>query len=118
MQVAALQSIYDRIMKGRENGSLLVKFVQEQNPTLDQSTYLKLMRLVEDFHNEFQANQTQLVSVKQSYEAYLTATTGGRLYNTYGGYPHIDLTKYDIVTSDKTQRDFANKKANELKLKD
>jgi hypothetical protein len=120
MQVAGLKAIYDGVMKGRygANGSqALLQMIKEDNPKLDQQTYIKIQIAVEDFHNEFQANQTQLISVKQSYENYLTATTSGRFYNTFGKYPHIDLAKFDIVTSDKTQKDFDTKKADELKLK-
>lgn len=120
MQVDALSKIYDGVMKGRygEKGSqALLQFIKEQNPDLNQETFLKIQRAVEDFHNEFQANQTQLISVKQSYDNYLTATTSGRFYNMMGHYPHLDMSKYDIVTSDKTQQDFSRKKADELKLK-
>jgi len=31
-------------------------------------------------------------------------------------YPHIDMSKYDIVTSEKTQTDFGTKKAAPLKV--
>ena len=120
MQTEAFTKIYDGVMKGRygANGSqALLQFIKEQNPNLDQQTFVKIQVAVEDFHNEFQANQTQLVSIKQSYANYLTATTSGRFYNMVGNYPRIDLTKYDIVTSDKTQQDFDTKKAPELKLK-
>lgn len=34
----------------------------------------------------------------------------------FGKYPHIDMSKFDIVTSDKTQQDFDSKRADELKL--
>jgi len=119
MQVAGLKELYDSTMKGRygAGGSqAMLQFIKEQNPNLDQGTYIKIQVAVEDFHNDFQSNQTQLISIKQSYEAYLTATTSGRFYNMIGHYPRIDMSKYDIVTSDKTQKDFDTKKADELKL--
>ena len=119
MQTQALADLYDKTMKGRygAGGSkALFQFIQEQNPNLDQTTFVKIQRAVEDFHNEFQSNQTRLISIRQSYEQFLTATTSGRLYNNFSHYPHIDLDAYGIVTSDKTQTDFSKKKADELKL--
>lgn len=119
LQTDALKSLYDATMKGRygANGSkAMLQFIKEQNPALDQTTFLKIQQDIEAFRNEFQSNQTQLVSRKQAYETYLTATTSGRFYNMIGGYPHIDLTKYDIVTSDKTQQDFNTKRADPLKI--
>lgn len=120
MQTDALSKLYDGVMKGRygaDGSKAMFQFIKEQNPDLNQETFLKIQRAVEDFHNEFQANQTQLISVKQAYDNYLTATTSGRFYNLIGHYPHIDMAKYDIVTSDKTQKDFDTKKAPELKLR-
>lgn len=119
MQVAGLKTLYEGTMRGRygaDGSKAMLQFIKEQNPTLDQATYIKIQVAVEDFHNDFQSNQTQLISIKQSYENYLTATTSGRFYNMIGHYPRIDMSKYDIVTSDKTQQDFDKKKADELKL--
>lgn len=120
LQAEALKGLYDSTMKGRygaDGSKALFQMIKEQNPNLDQSTFLKLQQQIESFRNEFAANQTGLISRKQEYEKYLTATTGGRLFNNFGHYPHIDLSVYDIVTSDKTEDAFKSKKDEELKLK-
>jgi len=120
LQTEALQKLYDGTMRGRygANGSqALLQFITEQNPALEQSTFIKIQQNIESFRLEFQANQTRLVSIKQAYERFLTATTSGRFYNMFGGYPHIDLTLYDIVTSERTEEDFKTKRAEPLKLK-
>lgn len=119
MQVAGLKELYDGAMKGRygaDGSKAVLQAIKEQNPTLDQKTYLKIQQTIEEFRNEFQANQTGLISVKQSYERYLTATTNGRIFNTFAGYPRIDLAKYDIVTSDQTQKAFDTKRDGPLQL--
>lgn len=120
MQVKALKELYDGTMKGRygkDGSKAMMQWIQEQNPSLDQQTFVKIQQAVESFRNEFASNQTELVSRKQAYQRYLTATTSGRFFNMIGGYPHIDLSKYDIVTSDKTEEDFRTKRSEPLKLK-
>jgi hypothetical protein len=119
MQVAGLKELYDGAMKGRygaEGSKAMFQFIKEQNPTLDQSTYVTLQREIERFRMDFQANQTKLISQKQTYERFLTATTNGRFYNMVGGYPRIDLSKYDILTSDRTDAAFKTKKEEPLQL--
>lgn len=56
------------------------------------------------------------MSRKQEYKNLYTGTMHGRFYNMLANYPHIDLSKYDIVTSEKTQTDFGTKKAAPLKV--
>ncbi len=119
MQATNLAKLYDTAMKGREgaDGSrALVQFVQEQNPTLDNAAYEKIQQTIEVFRNNFEANQTRLISHKQEYERFLTATTTGRIYNLVGHYPRIDLSVYDIMTSDQTDHDFKTKRGAEINL--
>ena len=120
LQTEALQKVYTAALQSRygaDGSKALLQFITEQNPNLDQSTFLKIQQDIEAFRIEFQSNQTQLVSRKQAYERFLTATTSGRFYNLLGEYPHIDLTKFDIVTSEQTEQDFATKKSEPIKLK-
>jgi hypothetical protein len=120
LQVDALKQLYDATMKGRygaEGSRAFLQFIKEQNPNLDQTTFIKIQQDIESFRSEFQANQTALVARKQSYETFLTATTSGRFYNMIGSYPHIDLTKFDIVTSERTENVFDSKRDEPLKLK-
>lgn len=120
LQADALKKVYDSTMKGRygDGGSkALLQMIKEQNPNLDQSTFLKLQQQIESFRNEFSSNQTGLISRKQEYERYLTATTAGRLFNFIGHYPHIDLSQFDIVTSDQTEDAFKSKRADPISLK-
>lgn len=121
LQTKALQEVYKTTMEGRygPNGSqALLQFIHEQNPQLDQTTFLKIQQDIEAFRTEFASNQTALVSRKQAYERFLMATTSGRFYNSFAGYPKIDLNKFDIVTSEKTEQDFERKKAEPLNLRE
>lgn len=119
LYTAQLKELYDNAMTGRygEDGSkALFQFIKEQNPTLDSKLFIQIQQSVETFRNRFQQAQTELVSKKQAYESYLTATTSGRFYNMFASYPHIDMSKFDIVTSDKTETDFSTKRAEPLDL--
>lgn len=119
MQVQGLKTLYDSTMKSRygaDGSKAMLQAIKEQNPTLDQKTYIKIQQTIEEFRNEFQSNQTGLISVKQEYERFLSATTSGRIYNFIGHYPHIDLSVYDIVTSDQTAKAFSTKRDAPLKL--
>lgn len=119
LQTEALKSVYDSALKSRygtDGSKAVLQFIKEQNPNLDQSTFLKIQQTIEEFRDEFQSNQTSLISQRQEYERFLKATTSGRLYNSFAGYPKIDLSKYDIVTSDQTQKAFDTKKADPLDL--
>ena len=108
-------SIQGRYGDGGAKATFLA--LKEANPTIDASLYAKIQLVVEQFHDQFEQNQARLISIKQEYQNYLTATTSGRFYNSFGGYPKLDLSKYQIVTSDKTETDFANHKAGELNLR-
>jgi hypothetical protein len=113
LEIAGLKQLYDGAMKGRygsDGSKAMAQFIKEQNPTLDQPSFRKIQQTMEIFRNDFQGNQTRLISEKQAYERFLTATTSGRIYNTVGHYPRIDLSVYDIMTSDQTEHDFATKR--------
>lgn len=112
-----MKELYDGMMKGRygANGSqALLQFIKEQNPSIDASVYKDIQQSIEVFHTQFAQSQTELVSRKQEYQNLLTGTTSGRFYNMLAHYPHIDMSKYDIVTSAKTEQDFDTKQAGPL----
>jgi type II secretory pathway pseudopilin PulG len=114
-----LKELYTDTMTGRYGPSgskALLQFIKEENPKLDPSIYVQIQQSVEIFHNQFTQAQTELVSRKQEYQNLYTGTMHGRFYNLIAHYPHIDMSKYDIVTSEKTQQDFGTKKAPKLEL--
>jgi len=119
MYTEKLKELYDGTMKGRygEKGSqALLQFITEQNPNIDASLYKSIQQSIEIFRNEFQQTQNELIAKKQSYETFLRATVTGRFYNMVSDYPKIDLDKFDIVTSEKTEKTFETKKDEPLKL--
>ncbi len=113
-----LQKIYGELVTGRQGSpNELFRMITEANPTLDSKLYVEIQQSIEGFRQSFKQTQTELISIKQTYQTFLSATTTGRLFNTISHYPHIDMNKYDIVTSSQTDKAFETKKADELDLK-
>lgn len=119
MYTKQLKELYHEAITGRygpEGSKALFQFIKEQNPTLDPSIFVQIQQSIEVFRNRFAQSQTELVSRKQEYKNSLTTTIHGRFYNMFASYPKIDLVKYDIVTSGRTEQAFETKKDEPLKL--
>jgi hypothetical protein len=115
-----MEKVFKAAIEGRygENGSQAVfQFIKEHNPQLDPAVYLKLQTIIEAGRNGFEADQKQLIDKKREYEV-LLGSTRSLFVNVWLGFPRIDLDKYDIVTSDRTEDAFKNKKDDEIKLRD
>lgn len=116
MYEAHLKDVWAGVISGRynDNGRLLLA-VKEDNPKLDPSMYTKIQAAIESNRTRFNQDQTELVDKKRQYEVILRGNTA-LVVNGFLGFPKIDLSKYDIVTSDETQKAFDEKKAGEIKL--
>jgi hypothetical protein len=111
-----MKEIWSNAMSGRygaDGSKALFQFVKEHNPTLDSSIYTKLMSIIEAGRNSFEADQKQLLDIKNMYKD-LLGSTRGLLYNWALGFPRCDLSKYDIVTSSSTEEAFKTKQADEI----
>jgi hypothetical protein len=102
---------------GTDGSKAAFQFIKEHNPTVDSSTYTKLQAMIEAGRNSFEAEQKQLLDRKLQYKNML-ASTSALVFNTFFNFPRIDLNKYDIVTSSKTEKVFEDKKDDEpIKLR-
>ncbi len=114
-----LKKLYDGAMKARygEDGSkALFQWLQEQNPNMDASVYTQLQRAIEAGRKEFSASQTTLLDKKRVYEQHLRHGFGP-MWASLWGYPTIDLSQYDIVTSERTGKAFDTKKDEEIEIR-
>jgi hypothetical protein len=106
----------------------ILEFIKEANPNLSPDLAKKVMEQVETFHSTFSASQTQMIAKKQAYGRFLKTNTDSRIYNALGAvlgasYPRIhcgipdgSTDDYQILTSDKTETDFAKHKADVLQI--
>lgn len=119
MYTEDLKKVYDSAMAGRygKDGSKAVfQFIKEHNPNFDSSMYVNVQRAIEAGRNSFADDQKQLIDRKREYETVLNGNKALAV-NFLFNFPHMDLSKYDIVTSDVTEDAFKTKKADEVKLR-
>ncbi|OGZ95954.1 MAG: hypothetical protein A3I44_05220 [Candidatus Sungbacteria bacterium RIFCSPLOWO2_02_FULL_51_17] len=120
MYVADMKSVYDGVMRGRygaEGSKAVFQFIREHNPQVDSKLYTNLQTTIVAGRNSFEADQKMLLDKKQIYLNYLQENPLRGFFLGALGFPRADLAKYDIVTSDETQRTFDTKKSDDIKLR-
>jgi hypothetical protein len=114
-----LKKVFDSAMQGRygENGSRAVlQFISEHNPQLSPEVYTQLQRSIQAGRQSFMADQRQLIDKKREYETVLNSNRAA-FVNWMFHFPHIDLSKFGIVTSDRTEDTFQRGRDNEVQLR-
>lgn len=100
---------------GQDGSKAVFQFIKEQNPQVDASIYAKIQQVIEAGRLSFETNQKTLIDKKRVYETKLLQFPDNIVAGVFG-YPKIDLTKYDIVTSDRTERAFETKRDEAIKF--
>lgn len=119
MYVDDLKKVFDGAMQGRygENGSqAVIQFIHEHNPQLAPEVYTQLQRSIQAGRASFMADQQQLIDKKRQYEVVLNSNRAA-FVNVWFGFPHIDLAKYGIVTSERTDDAFRNGRDEPVQLR-
>lgn len=119
MATSDLEKLTKAAISGRygANGSKAVfQFIKEQNPTIATDLYTKVQQVIESGRNSFEADQKVLLDKKRIYETSLNSFPAN-VVAKFLGFPKIDLAKIDIVTSDRTDKAFNDKKDEAIKLR-
>lgn len=108
MYVADLTKVTTAAIGGRygaDGSKAVFQMLREQNPQLDPGMYTKIQQVIEAFRDSFQNNQTQMLDMKRTYKTSLGNVWQG-FWLSLAGYPKTDLSKFDIVTTDKAATTF------------
>jgi uncharacterized protein (UPF0333 family) len=118
MYVDAVSRVTKDAISGRygQDGSKAVfQMLKEQNPNIESGMFVKIQQTIEAFRNEFQNNQTAMIDMKRSYKTQLNLVWSG-FWLHIAGYPKNDLSKFDIVTTDKARTTFSPKRDSSIQL--
>lgn len=107
-----LTKVISAAIEGRygEGGSKATfQWLQEQNPTLDPSLYVKVQQVIEAGRSNFENGQRGLIDIRRQYETKLGSFWGG-MWLRFAGYPKVNLNDFDIVSTAKADAVFEAKK--------
>jgi hypothetical protein len=102
---------------GSKGSQAVFQFIKEQNPTVSPEIYSKIQQVIDAGRTSFESEQKMLLDKKRLYTVQLNSFPTGVVARVLG-FPKIDLNKIDIVTSDDTEKTFATKKGNPIKLRE
>jgi len=112
MYAEDLRRITREAIEGRygEGGSKAAfQWLQEQNPQLDPTVYQQVQQIIEAGRQNFENGQRRLIDVRRQYETQLGSFWRG-MWLRIAGYPKVDLKEFDIVSTDRADTAFKNRK--------
>lgn len=118
MYTAKFKDVYDGIMKnryGKDGSKAMFQMIKEDNPKLDPAMYTNIQEKIAAGREDFEENQKSLLDKKQVYQTLLGSMPNG-FFAHLAGFPKIDLSKFDIVTSDETEKAFETKKSEPIQI--
>lgn len=101
---AAIQGRY-----GKEGSQAMFQMLTEQNPSLDPKLYSSIQQIIEAGRNNFENGQRRQIDIRRQYETALGSFWQG-MWLRFAGYPKIKLSDFDIVSTDRADEAFKNKK--------
>jgi hypothetical protein len=114
-----LEKIIKAAITGRygENGAQqAILAVHEQNIPLDPMLYGRLQQVIESGRNQFAEEQRMLIDKKRVYQFTLRSFPDN-MFASFLGFPKLDLSRFDVIISDETERVFQSGRSEPIKLR-
>lgn len=112
MYIADVVKVTTAALEGRygpDGSKAVFQWIQEQNPNVDPSLYRAVQQVIEAGRSDFENGQRRLIDVRRQYETALGYFWQG-LWLRIAGYPKVNLADFDIVSTDRADEVFRNKK--------
>lgn len=113
-QAEHFKDVYQGMIEGRyeNDDKLLMKAVQEQNPTMGTEVYTKLQNTIIAGRDSFNNNQTKIADMIREYNTYIRKHV---VMNALFRFKELDANNY-IVTSERTKNAFEKGADDEIDL--
>lgn len=93
---------------GQDGSKAMFQMLKENGVQLDPALYRQVQQVIEGGRNKFENSQTKLIDNKKAYKTALGSFWQG-IWLRVAGYPKIDLSKYEIISSGHAKEAFDTK---------
>ncbi len=101
---------------GKEGSQAMFQFFKERNLPFDSTLYANVQRVIEKNRERFLADQTMMVDIAREYKTLLRSNRA-LMYNWALGFPKVDLSKYDVIATARTDKAFETHRDEPTKLR-
>lgn len=121
LQAQAVADVISRANEtryGKEGSEATIQWIQEQNPALDQSSYRRIIDMIEAGRNDFKNAQTRKIDMIRSYRTEIGMFPGAMFYSFLGKPTPGFFEKYEgIVISGHADNAFKTLRDDGVELK-
>jgi hypothetical protein len=94
---------------GKDGSKATMQWFKEHEVHLDANLYEKIQQIVEAGRNDFEHGQKEQLDIRRAYKDQIGSFWRG-MWLKFAGYPKEDLSKYDIVSTDRADTAFKNRR--------
>jgi hypothetical protein len=111
-QMEQLKSFYDKLITGRATDGAMFKFIAEQNPNIDQSTYVQIQRVIAAGRSEIYGVQRVHIDTVREYNTFITIFPNNMMAGLFN-FQQIEAT---VPIADSVNTIFSTKVDQEINI--